>query len=132
MKEQSQNTLNLNEKKTKIFNLNQLDSSSNIKSRMTEVESKIGCSAIPDRESIDLFIPTLHELINIQEDSLSELPEQLVTQSFIKPDSIKRFSAYRLKSTLEYKKLIEPDNSTLDNDIDFSAKTLLLAWSVVA
>jgi len=128
LKEQSQNTLNLNEKKTKIFNLNQLDSSSNIKSRMTEVESKIGCSAIPDRESIDLFIPTLHELINIQEDSLSELPEQLVTQSFIKPDSIKRFSAYRLKSTLEYKKLIEPDNSTLDNDIDFSAKTLLLAW----
>ncbi|MGY3933207.1 Reverse transcriptase (RNA-dependent DNA polymerase) [Aeromonas encheleia] len=126
--------LEVNSQKTQIFELSALDNWSSLTNRVNEIQSEIGSSCIAERHTLDLNIPALQQLLQIDHNDTLQNIEQVFPDlnlgSVIKVDSLHRFSAHRLSSALMSKsKLISPnENFILENEASVVSNKLISTW----
>lgn len=126
--------LTINEEKTYIFELSDLDNGSSLTSRINEIQNEVGASSVPERSGLDSNIPALQQLLSTEQDDFLDGAEGLLpgfnTDKSIKVESLRRFSAHRLETSLVKKsKLISPDErKQFENESTLIAKRLLKAW----
>ncbi|EGR2697861.1 TPA: reverse transcriptase domain-containing protein [Vibrio parahaemolyticus] len=126
--------LEVNDEKTQVFELADLDNWSSLTNRVNELQSAIGASCVADRNTMDSSIPELQQLLESHDNNVLQDIEQvfpsLNSDSAIRADSLRRFSAHRLSSTLIQKsKIISPqDRFLLDNEANVVSKKLISAW----
>lgn len=124
----------LNECKTKVFEISDIDSWSSLTNRVNDIQMEIGSSSIADRTTLDQNIPALQSLLTTEfHDDLSSfgsLAPWEEEDSLIRIDSLRRFSANRLKSSLDSKKKILPESEKgiFDNESMVIAKKMLISW----
>ncbi|MBG2711585.1 Reverse transcriptase (RNA-dependent DNA polymerase) [Proteus mirabilis] len=126
--------LKINTEKTKIIEISNLDNSSSLTNRINEIHNEIGPSSIPERNTIEQNIPALQQfLFTEQDDDFDNGVDNfinLTSDKNIKIESLRKFSAYRLHSSLLQKvKIISPDEKAqLRNESIFISKKLVKAW----
>ncbi|MEZ9999579.1 reverse transcriptase domain-containing protein [Vibrio lentus] len=127
-------SLIINEDKTYVFELSDLDNGSSLTHRINEIQNEVGASSVPERSGLDSNIPALQQLLLTEQDDFLDGAEGLLpgfsTDKSIKVDSLRRFSAHRLETSLAKKsKLISPDErKQFENESILIAKRLLKAW----
>ncbi|ELY1863946.1 RNA-directed DNA polymerase [Serratia marcescens] len=126
--------LKINEKKTYILGLSDIDNGSSLTNRINEIQNEVGASSIPERNGLDNNIPALQQLLLTEQDNLLDDADGLFSglnnDKSIKLESLRRFSAHRLETSLANKsKLISPaERKQFDNESALVAKKLLKAW----
>lgn len=126
--------LKLNDEKTYITELSDIDNGSSLTNQIDEIQHEIGASSIPERNGLDNNIPALQRLLLIEQDNFSDDIETLFpgfnNDKSIKVESIRRFSAHRLETSLVKKStLISPEErKQFDNESALIAKKLLKSW----
>jgi hypothetical protein len=134
LKDSADLSLILNKSKTKVFEISDIDSWSSLTSRVNDIQMEVGSSSVSDRATLDQNIPALQSLLvsDANEDlsSFSALAPWEGGDSLIRIDSLRRFSANRLKSSLDSKKKILPESEKriFDNESMVIAKKMLIAW----
>ncbi|MCU8063388.1 RNA-directed DNA polymerase [Shewanella sp. SM55] len=135
LQESANCTLELNNRKTKVFEISDVDSWSSLANRVNDIQVDIGSSSVADRTTLEQNIPALQSLLTYEanEDlsSFSSLaPWEGEGDSLIRIDSLRRFSANRLKSSLDSMKkiLLDSEKRTFDNESIAIAKKMLNAW----
>ena len=132
--EEGQQYLTINENKTHIFALSDLDNGSSLTNRINEIQNEVGASSVPERNGLDTNIPALQQLLLTEQDDFLGDVEGLLPgihhDKSIKVESLRRFSAHRLETTLAKKsKLISPaELRQFENESALVAKRLLKAW----
>lgn len=134
--------LAINEDKTKVTPLPDLDNSGSMAKRIETIQCELSGPA--DRDMLDSATGILESLLTVEDDLLprkTTLEDQPLLQitSFdhdIRPDTLKRFAANRLESIVRSKRKLTLgsegngntsfDNS--DNESELLAKKLILAW----
>lgn len=126
--------LKLNDEKTNITELSDIDNGSGLTNQLNEIQYEIGASSIPERNGLDNNIPALQRLLLTEQDNFSDDIEALFPEfnndKSIKVESVRRFSAHRLETSLAKKsKLISPEErKQFDNESALIAKKLLKSW----
>ncbi|WP_205953314.1 RNA-directed DNA polymerase [Pantoea stewartii] len=126
--------LEVNDSKTSILILSDIDNESGLTNRINEIQHEIGASSIPERNGLDNNIPALQQLLLTEQDNFFDGANGLFTgfnnDKSIKVESLRRFSAHRLETSLAKKnKLISPEErKQFDNESELIAKKLLTAW----
>ncbi|WP_038875881.1 reverse transcriptase domain-containing protein [Vibrio jasicida] len=126
--------LTVNETKTHVFDLSDLDNGSSLTHRINEIQHEVAASSVPERSGLDNNIPALQQLLLTEQDSFLEGVECLLpgfsSDKSIKVDSLRRFSAHRLETSLAKKsKLISPnERKQFENESVLITKRLLQAW----
>ncbi|HCB0341043.1 antiviral reverse transcriptase Drt1a [Klebsiella pneumoniae] len=126
--------LKINDSKTYILELSDIDNGSGLTNRINEIQHEVGASSIPERNGLDNNIPALQQLLLTEQDNFSEDVDSLFpgfkNDKSIKVESVRRFSAHRLEKSLAKKsKLISPEErKQFDNETSLIAKKLLKAW----
>ncbi|EEQ06068.1 RNA-directed DNA polymerase [Yersinia bercovieri] len=126
--------LKINDRKTYIFELSDIDNESGLTNRINEIQHEVGASSIPERNGLDNNIPALQQLLLTEQDNFSDDTDGLFpgfnNDKSIKVGSLRRFSAHRLETSLAKKsKLISPEErKQFDNESALIAKKLLKAW----
>ncbi|EAS64068.1 RNA-directed DNA polymerase [Photobacterium angustum] len=126
--------LEVNDDKTNILPLSELDNASSLANRVNEIQKEIGASSVPERNGLDNNIPALQQLLLTQEDDplgdTESLFPGLNCDKSIKIESVRSFSAHRLETSLIKKsKLISPDETIqFENESILVAKHLVEAW----
>jgi len=135
--------LSLNEQKTNITLLVDLDSAGSISERVTRLQDEI--SGPMDRDVLDGAIGVLEGLLTTQADGFPEPTDRTPDGSLIKlakfdhdirPDTLMRFTANRLEILMKHKRRIaadepgktRPTRGILDNESELLAKKLIWAW----
>ncbi|MCL1148172.1 hypothetical protein L2747_19385 [Shewanella marinintestina] len=132
--ESADHSLNLNNSKTKVFEISDIDSWSSLTNRVNDIQAEVGSSSVSDRTTLDQNIPALQSLLTTEANeepfSFNALAPWESEDSLIKIDSLRRFSANRLKSSLDSKKKILPNSEQriFDNESMLIAKKMLMAW----
>ncbi|HCP4503801.1 TPA: RNA-directed DNA polymerase, partial [Escherichia coli] len=123
--------LKINDKKTYILGLSDIDNGSSLTNRINEIQNEVGTSSIPERNGLDNNIPALQQLLLTEQDNFLEDADGLFSgfnnDKSIKLESLRRFSAHRLETSLANKsKLISPaERKQFDNESALIAKKLL-------
>lgn len=125
--------LDVNCGKTKVFDLGDLDHDSSLSNRVNELQSEIGASCVAERNTLEASIPALQHLLESNQEGTQgaeQLFPSIGIDSAIKMDSLRRFSAYRLSSTLKQKSLLIPpkDMFFLENEAKVISKKLITVW----
>lgn len=126
--------LEVNSQKTQIFELSALDNWSSLTHRVNEIQSAIGASCVAERQTLDLNIPALQQLLQTDHDdnlkNIDQVFPALNLGSAIKVDSLHRFSAHRLTSALISKsKIISPSEAfILENEASVVSNKLISTW----
>ncbi|HCN1908100.1 TPA: RNA-directed DNA polymerase, partial [Escherichia coli] len=126
--------LKINDKKTYILGLSDIDNGSSLTNRINEIQNEVGTSSIPERNGLDNNIPALQQLLLTEQDNFLEDADGLFSgfnnDKSIKLESLRRFSAHRLETSLANKsKLISPaERKQFDNESALIAKKLLKTW----
>ncbi|HHQ4314564.1 TPA: RNA-directed DNA polymerase, partial [Serratia fonticola] len=126
--------LEVNDRKTSILMLSDIDNESGLTNRINEIQHEIGTSSIPERNGLDNNIPALQQLLLTEQDNFFDGANGLFTgfnnDKSIKVESLRRFSAHRLETSLAKKnKLISPEErKQFDNESALIAKKLFRAW----
>lgn len=126
--------LEVNDSKTYIFDLSDLDNGSSLTNRINEIQAEVGSSSVPERNSLDNSIPALQQLLQAEHDGFFDGVESLLpgfnNEKSIKIESLRRFSAHRLETSLAKKsKLVSPEErKQFQNESALIAKHLLKAW----
>lgn len=126
--------LKLNDEKTYITELSDIDNGSSLTNQLNEIQHEIGASSIPERNGLDNNIPALQRLLLTEQDNFSDDTDALFPEfsndKSIKAESVRRFSAHRLETSLAKKsKLISPEErKQFDNESALVAKKLLKSW----
>ncbi|MDC9057721.1 hypothetical protein PSK35_17045 [Escherichia coli] len=121
-------------KKTYILGLSDIDNGSSLTNRINEIQNEVGTSSIPERNGLDNNIPALQQLLLTEQDNFLEDADGLFSgfnnDKSIKLESLRRFSAHRLETSLANKsKLISPaERKQFDNESALIAKKLLKTW----
>lgn len=135
--------LKLNQRKTQITSLSNLDNRGSLSKRVASLQEEI--SGPSDRDSLDSAMGVLEGFLALQTEAL---PEQVDTPADnalvqlarfdhdIRPDTLKRFAANRLESLMRSKRKIDfsgkedslSKNLPLDNESELLSKKLILAW----
>lgn len=129
-----QQVLKVNDDKTQVFELADLDNWSSLTNRVNELQNHIGPSGVPDRDTLESSIPALQQLLQIESDDVLQNFEKefsdLSVGNAIKIESIRKFSANRLSSTfIEKRKILsEIEKIQQDNESRVIAKKLLSTW----
>lgn len=134
--------LKLNEKKTQIINLDDLDNKGVFSERASRLQNEI--SGPTDRDSLDGIQGVLEGFLTIQTNHIPE-PEKGSPDSTlielarfdhdIRTDTLKRFAANRLELVIRNKRRLDLDLNddaelvhTVDNESELLAKKLIWAW----
>ncbi|MFJ5427537.1 RNA-directed DNA polymerase [Pectobacterium actinidiae] len=126
--------LEINDKKTSILILSDIDNGSGLTNRINEIQHEIGSSSIPERNGLDNNIPALQQLLLTEQDNFFDDANDSFpgfnNDKSIKVESLRRFSAHRLETSLTKKsKLISPEErKQFDNESELIAKKLFKAW----
>jgi hypothetical protein len=126
--------LKINDRKTYIFELSDIDNGSGLTNRINEIQHEVGASSIPERNGLDNNIPALQQLLLTEQDNFLDDADDLFpgfnNDKSIKVGSLRRFSAHRLETSLAKKsKIISPaERKQFDNESALIAKKLLKAW----
>lgn len=126
--------LKINDEKTYIFGLSDIDNGSGLTNRINEIQHEVGGSSIPERNGLDNNIPALQQLLLTEQDDFlddaGDLFPGFSNDKSIKVESLRRFSAHRLETSLAKKsKLISPEErKQFDNESVLIAKKLLKVW----
>jgi hypothetical protein len=125
--------LKINESKTLVFDLSDIDNWSSLTNRVNEIQTAVAASSVPERNGLDANIPVLQQLLTEEDDffeSSNNLFPGFNTDKAIKVESLRRFSANRLQSSMFQKsKLISPAERTLfESESMLIAKKLIKAW----
>ncbi|MHA2781331.1 reverse transcriptase domain-containing protein [Vibrio harveyi] len=129
-----QQVLKVNDDKTQVFELADLDNWSSLTNRVNELQDDIGPSGVPDRDTLESSIPALQQLLQIESDDvLLDFEKEfsgLSVGNAIKIESIRKFSANRLSSTfIEKRKILsEAERFQQGNESRVIAKKLLSTW----
>lgn len=129
-----QQVLKVNDDKTQVFELADLDNWSSLTNRVNELQDDIGPSGVPDRDTLESSIPALQQLLQIESDDVLQDFEKefsgLSVGNAIKVESIRKFSANRLSSTfIEKRKILSgKEKIQQDNESRVIAKKLLSTW----
>ena len=132
--------LKINDKKTKVNLLFDLDNKGSMANRIKLLQSEL--SGPTDRDSIDSITGVLENLLTIENESLSFLNDDTPDASLlsianfdhdIRPDTLKRFAANRLESIVRSKRKMSFDGdeaqATLaESENELLAKKLIVAW----
>ncbi|WP_020682659.1 RNA-directed DNA polymerase [Marinobacterium rhizophilum] len=134
--------LAINEDKTKVTPLPDLDNSGSMAKRIETIQSELSGPA--DRDMLDSATGILESLLTVEDDQLPSktvIVDQPLLQITgfdhdIRPDTLKRFAANRLESIVRSKRKltlgIDGDGSAnfenTDNESELLAKKLILAW----
>ncbi len=134
--------LRLNDNKSQIISLSDLDNKGSLSERLTILQSEISGPA--DRDSLDSTLGILEGLLNIQVDEFPEIDERSADKALldlasstidVRTDTLKRFAANRIESIVRSKRKIDTVNnssssetSPLDNECELLAKKLISAW----
>ncbi|HCQ1445938.1 TPA: RNA-directed DNA polymerase, partial [Escherichia coli] len=99
--------LKINDKKTYILGLSDIDNGSSLTNRINEIQNEVGTSSIPERNGLDNNIPALQQLLLTEQDNFLEDADGLFSgfnnDKSIKLESLRRFSAHRLETSLANK-----------------------------
>lgn len=129
--------LEINEDKTKVTYLTDLDNNGSMANRIQMIQSEMSGPA--DREVLDTVSGVLENLLDIEEIDFPQLTAGHADSSLlqisdydhdIRPDTLKRFAANRLESIVKSKRKIafdESDNIS-NNNAELLAKKLISAW----
>lgn len=126
--------LEVNDSKTSILELSDIDNGSGLTNRINEIQHEVGTSSIPERNGLDNTIPALQQLLLTEQDDFLDGANDLFpgfnNDKSVKIESLRRFSAYRLETSLAKKRQIIPpeDINQFDNESALIAKKLLKAW----
>ncbi len=126
--------LEVNNSKTSILILSDIDNESGLTNRINEIQREIGTSSIPERNGLDNNIPALQQLLLTEQDGFFNDANGLFpgfsNDKSIKIESLRRFSAHRLQTSLAKKnRLISPgERKQFDNESSLIAKKLVMAW----
>lgn len=132
--------LKINDKKTKVNLLSDLDNKGSMANRIKLLQGEL--SGPTDRESIDSITGVLENLLTIENESLSFLNDNTPDASLlsianfdhdIRPDTLKRFAANRLESIVQSKRKMSFDGddskvSLAESENELLAKKLIVAW----
>ena len=132
--------LKINDKKTKVNLLSDLDNKGSMANRIKLLQSEL--SGPTDRDSIDSITGVLENLLTIENESLSFLDDSTPDASLlsianfdhdIRPDTLKRFAANRLESIVRSKRKMSFDGeeskiSLSESENELLAKKLIVAW----
>ncbi|MGF1857763.1 Reverse transcriptase (RNA-dependent DNA polymerase) [Vibrio anguillarum] len=127
-------SLVVNKGKTNVLALSDLDNGSSLTNRINEIQNEVGASSVPERRGLDNNIPALQQLLLTEQDDFLDGAEELLpgfnNDKSIKIESLRRFSAHRLETSLAKKrKLISPSERVqFENESSLIAKHLLKAW----
>tara|TARA_R110001583_G_scaffold72800_1_gene203373 strand:- start:8268 stop:11978 length:3711 start_codon:yes stop_codon:yes gene_type:complete len=142
LKQYGGDELAINEDKTKVTPLPDLDNSGSMAKRIEMIQGELSGPA--DRDMLDSATGILESLLTIEDDQLpsktipADQPLLQITgfDHDIRPDTLKRFAANRLESIVRSKRKLTLgieasghahfDNS--DNESELLAKKLILAW----
>ena len=134
--------LSINEDKTKVTPLPDLDNSGSMAKRIEAIQAELSGPA--DRDMLDSATGILESLLTVEDDLLpskttpADQPLLQIT-SFdhdIRPDTLKRFAANRLESIVRSKRKLtlgvgrdgNTDFANANNESELLAKKLILAW----
>ncbi|YCO02804.1 RNA-directed DNA polymerase [Vibrio sp. VNB-15] len=70
--------LKVNDSKTFIFELSDLDNGSSLTNRINEIQSELGASSVPERTGLDNNIPALQQLLLAEQDGFLDGAESLL------------------------------------------------------
>lgn len=141
LKEYAGEDIILNEKKTKITAISDLDNSGSMANRIDTLQGDLSGPA--DRDILDNASSLLEGLLSTEDEGLPDLnrfhPDLQLVQLAkfdhdIRSDSLKRFAANRLESIMRSKRGITPisentlSNKQLENEGELLAKKLIFAW----
>ena len=134
--------LKLNESKTKVTSLSDLDNSGSMAKRIEMLQGEMSGPA--DRDMLDSATGMLEGLLTIEDDLLpsktvpADQPLLQITgfNHDIRPDTLKRFAANRLETIVRSKRKLDlsfggkegSSFEALDNESELLAKKLILAW----
>jgi hypothetical protein len=134
--------LSINEGKTKVNLLSDLDNSGGVSNRIEHLQSELSGPA--DRESLDSVKAALESFLNVEDEPLSFLNDESPDSAFlsianfdhdIRSDTLKRFAANRLQSIVRNKRRItdisnEDSNFTTESESanELLAKKLIVTW----
>ena len=134
--------LKINEDKTKVTSLPDLDNSGSMAKRIEMIQGEMSGPA--DRDMLDSATGILESLLMVEDDQLPsktvavDQPLLQITgfDHDIRPDTLKRFAANRLESIVRSKRKLtlgieENGNANFenaDNESELLAKKLILAW----
>ncbi|HGY1171933.1 TPA: RNA-directed DNA polymerase [Klebsiella aerogenes] len=126
--------LKINDRKTYVLRLSDIDNGSGLTNRINEIQNEVGVSSIPERNGLDNNIPVLQQILLTEQDDFLDDSDGLFSgfnsDKSIKVESLRRFSAHRLETSLAKKsKLISPrERKQFDNESALIAKKLLKSW----
>ena len=134
--------LSINEGKTKVSTLSELDNDGSVSKRLEMVQE--GLSGPADREMLDSASGLLESLLTVADnelpnkttDSDSQLLQFTTFDHDIRADTLKRFAANRLESIVRSKRKLnlglndssENDFENSSNESELLAKKLIFAW----
>jgi len=132
--------LEINPDKTKITALSDLDNSGTLSARIAQIQEEISGPA--DRDTIDGVMGVLEGLLTLSTDGIPtdykgnkdhDLVRIARFDYDVRPDTLKRFAANRLESTVRNKrKVVDSDpgglSENIDNESELLAKKLVWAW----
>ena len=136
-------TLNLNEAKTQVTVLSDLDNSGTLSERIKSLQEDISGPA--DRDALENVMGVLEGLLTLQTDNIPTNTDILGDDALlqlarfdhdVRPDTLKRFAANRLETTIRNKRRMYdgqgaiPDSGidSLDNESELLAKKLIWSW----
>lgn len=135
--------LALNDKKTKVTHLSDLDNSGSMANRIELIQGELSGPA--DRDVLDSTMGVLENILTIEDEPSPQLERShadiglLEVSSYdhdIRPDTLKRFAANRLENIIRSKRLIvhsDPQSSDkhtpdFEDSSELLAKKLVSAW----
>ncbi len=135
--------LHLNEAKTQVSVLSDLDNRGTLSERIRSLQGDISGPA--DRDTLESVMGVLEGLLTLQTDNIPNNTDILADDALLKlarfdhdvrHDTLKRFAANRLESTMRNKRrMLDTQESTsdsgidsLDNESELLAKKLIWAW----
>ena len=136
-------SLKLNNEKTQITALPDLDNRGTLSERIKSLQSDISGPA--DRDTLESVMGVLEGLLTLQTDSVpketavtadNELLQLARFDHDVRPDTLKRFAANRLETMMRNKRRMGDDEgivsdtgvSSIDNESELLSKKLIWAW----
>ena len=143
LRKRGSDQLSLNENKTQIISLVDLDSGGSLSGRINQLQKEI--SGPVDRDTLDGAISILEGLLTTQTDGLPANLDDFSDASLLKvakfdhdvrPDTLKRFAANRLEMLMRNKRRLgdredlsgKASIDSIDNESELLAKKLIWSW----
>lgn len=136
-------SLELNERKTQVTTLSDLDNKGTLSERIKSLQGDISGPA--DRDTLDSVMGVLEGLLTLQTDNVPANTEMTADNTLLKlarfdhdvrHDTLKRFAANRLETVIRNKRkmsdgaaaALDTSVTLLDNECELLAKKLIWAW----